>query len=278
MSETEIFQIDLEKVFKNKIPKTAKRLPGFIFHLLEKIICQDELNRVLRTYHDLDGIDFMEAMVNDYNIHLTIQGKENIRKDGRYVFASNHPLGGMDGVCLTAVLGRMFDYKVRCLVNDVLLYVPALRAPFVAVNKYGAQSRDAAQKINEVFASENQIITFPAGLVSRRYNGIVQDSEWKKAFITKARETKRDIVPVFFDGVNSNFFYNFSVIRKALKIKFNIELFFLPREMVKSKNKTFNIYIGKPVSWQSFDISKNDAEWASWIRELSYNLPKQELI
>ena len=275
MHKTEIFQIDLKKVFKNKAPKTANKIPNFVFLLLEKIICQDELNRVLRTYYQLEGIDFMEAMVKDYNIKLSIHGIENIKKDGRYIFASNHPLGGMDGVCLTSILGRAFDYKVKCLVNDVLLYVPALRPPFVAINKYGNQSRESAQKVNEAFNSDNQIITFPAGLVSRRHNGIVSDSEWKKAFITKARESKRDIVPIFFNGTNSNFFYNFSIIRKALKIKFNIELFLLPREMVKSKNKTFDIYIGTPIPWQQLDSRKSDTQWAEWIKELAYNLPNK---
>lgn len=275
MYETEIFQIDLKKVFRNKVPKTANKIPSFVFQLLEKIICQDELNRVLRTYHHLEGIDFMKAMVKDYNIKLSIHGTENIKKDGRYIFASNHPLGGMDGVCLTSILGRIFDGKVKCLVNDVLLYVPALRPPFVAINKYGNQSREAAQKVNDAFRSDNQIITFPAGLVSRRHNGIVIDSEWKKTFITKARDSKRDIVPVFFDGVNSNFFYNLSTIRKALKIKFNIELFLLPREMVKSKNKVFDIYIGTPIPWQQLDSEKSDAKWAEWIKKLAYNLPNK---
>jgi len=276
MSKEELFQIDLEKVIKNKNPKLGKRLPGFVFRLLEKIVCQGEMNRTLRTLYGLDGIDFMEGMINDYDIRLVTHGIENLEKDGRYLLASNHPLGGMDGICLTTVFGRYFNDKLKCLVNDVLLYVPVLRPPFVAVNKYGSQSRDAVKKMNETFESDNQIITFPAGLVSRKINGVVQDLEWKKTFITKARETKRDIVPVFFKGYNSNFFYNFSNIRKKLGIKFNIDLIFLPGEMMKSKHKTFELYVGKPIDWNTFTDEKTDAEWALWVREMAYALPNEK--
>ena len=276
MCKKELFQIDIEKVIKSKSPKLAKKLPKFAFRLLEKAICQDELNRTLRDLHGFDGVDFMDAMIKDYDIHLVVYGLENIAKEGRYTLVSNHPLGGMDGICITSTFGRFFEYKVKCLVNDVLLYLPPLRTPFVAVNKYGGQSREAAKKMNETFESDNQIITFPAGLVSRRIDGKIQDLEWKKAFITKARETKRDIVPLFFKGYNSNFFYNFSKIRKMLGIKFNIELFFLPREMVKNKHKTFELYIGAPIPWQTFTAEKPDAEWTKWVRETAYNLPNNK--
>ena len=277
MCEKELFQIDIKKVIKSKSPKLAKKLPGFAYRFLEKAICQTDLNRTLRDLYGLEGIDFMYAMVEkDYNIHLVTHGLENLDKQGRYILASNHPLGGMDGLCLTAFLGRFFNYKLKCLVNDVLLYIPPLRPPFVAINKYGSQNREAIKKMAETFDSDDQIITFPAGLVSRRVNGTIQDLEWKKAFITKARETKRDVVPLFFKGYNSNFFYNFSALRKMLGIKFNIELFFLPREMVKTKNKTFELFIGTPIPWQTFTAEKSDAEWTTLVREIAYDLPNKK--
>ena len=273
MAEAELFQVNLEEVIKSKSAKLAKRLPNFVVRMLEKIICQDELNRVLRTYPDVDGVDFIEAMIQDYNVGLNVHGIENIRKDGRYVFASNHPLGGMDGMCQTVFFDRFFDGKVKCLVNDLLLYIPQLRPPFIAINKYGTQNRETAQRVSEVFASENQIITFPSGLVSRFRKGRIQDIDWKKAFIAKARESGREVVPVFFKGLNTRFFYTFAFIRKWIGIKFNIELFFLPREMVKSKNKTFDLYIGVPITYEKFDTQKNDANWAAWVREQAYRLP-----
>lgn len=50
----------------------------------------------------------------------------------------------------------------------------------------------------------------------------------KRTFITKAVQYKRDVVPVYFEGRNSNFFYALANVRKFLKIKFNIEMMYLP--------------------------------------------------
>ena len=85
-------------------------------------------------------------------------------------------------------------------------------------------------------------------------------------------ENKRDIVPVYFDGKNSNFFYNLARIRKALGIKMNYEMIYLPDEMFRSKHKTFRIHFGKPIPWQTFDNSKKPAEWAEWIKNKVYKL------
>jgi putative hemolysin len=98
------------------------------------------------------------------------------------------------------------------------------------------------------------------------------DTEWKKMFVAKAIEYERNIIPVYFEAGNSNFFYNLANIRKALKVKFNLEMLFLPREMFKSKGKTFRICFGKPILWQTFDDSKSLQDWANRTKEQVYLL------
>ena len=181
---------------------------------------------------------------------------------------------GLDGICLSAIIGGRFDGKIRYLVNDLLLYLSNLRSIFVPINKHGAQGKKNAELIEKAYASDNQIITFPAGLCSRKQNGKIQDTEWKKSFIQKAVEYRRDIVPVFFEGRNSNFFYRLANMRKALGIKMNYEMIYLPDEMFKSKHKTYSIHFGKPIPWQTFDSSRKPAEWAEWVKEIVYNLKK----
>ncbi|HBK30605.1 MAG TPA: glycerol acyltransferase, partial [Porphyromonadaceae bacterium] len=157
-----------------------------------------------------------------------------------FIFASNHPLGGLDGICLSAYLGEKYNGNIRYLVNDVLMHIRNLRTIFVPVNKYGAQAKESAKAIQEAYRSDNQIITFPAGLCSRKQNGKIKDLPWMKSFVLKAIEHQRDIIPVHFKGKNSAFFYNFSAIRKFVGVKFNIELVYLPDEMFKNKNQTFH--------------------------------------
>ena len=274
MIQEGITQIDIKQVLRQKAPSVARKIPGFMVDYLIRTVHQDELNEILRRYHDKDGVAFMQELIGYFDLNLELVNEENIPAEGRYIFASNHPLGGLDGICLSAIIGGRFDGKIRYLVNDLLLYLSNLRSIFVPINKHGAQGKKNAELIEKAYASDNQIITFPAGLCSRKQNGKIQDTEWKKSFIQKAVEYRRDIVPVFFEGRNSNFFYRLANMRKALGIKMNYEMIYLPDEMFKSKPKTYSIHFGKPIPWQTFDSSRKPAEWAEWVKEIVYNLKK----
>lgn len=274
MIQEGITQIDIKQVLRQKAPSVARKIPGFMVDYLIRTVHQDELNEILRRYHDKDGVAFMQELIGYFDLNLELVNEENIPAEGRYIFASNHPLGGLDGICLSAIIGGRFDGKIRYLVNDLLLYLSNLRSIFVPINKHGAQGKKNAELIEKAYASDNQIITFPAGLCSRKQNGKIQDTEWKKSFIQKAVEYRRDIVPVFFEGRNSNFFYRLANMRKALGIKMNYEMIYLPDEMFKSKHKTYSIHFGKSIPWQTFDSSRKPAEWAEWVKEIVYNLKK----
>ena len=156
----------------------------------------------------------MQELIGYFDLTLELVNEENIPAEGRYIFASNHPLGGLDGICLSAVIGQHYDGKIRYLVNDLLLYLSNLRSIFVPINKHGAQGKNNARLIDEAYASENQIVTFPAGLCSRKINGQIQDTDWKKSFMQKAVEHQRDVVPVYFEGRNSNFVYRLANLRE----------------------------------------------------------------
>lgn len=268
-----MFQIDIEGILKKKAPKYYNKTPRFLVNYLKRTIHQDDINGILERNHDKVGVDFMQALVDEeFNLTIRTKGEENIPKEGLFVFASNHPLGGMDGICLSAFLGKKYGGKIKYLVNDVLYFLEPLKPIFVPINKYGSQAKESAKAINEAYASENQIITFPAGLCSRKQNGEIADLEWMKNFILKAVEYRRDVIPVHFSGRNSNFFYNFTNVRKRLGMKFNIELIYLPREMFRSKNSTFTITFGKPIPWQAFDKSKTPSQWAEEVKKVVYEL------
>lgn len=266
--------LDLDKVLAEKAPKIYNKVPRFAINYLKQKIHLDELNEILTIYADKYGVDFMQAVVGYFNLTLETSGLENIQDDKKYIFVSNHPLGGLDGICLSAVIGERFDKKIKYVVNDVLYFIKNLQPIFLPVNKYGRQSKQATSSLNEAYESDNQIITFPAGLCSRQKNGKILDLDWQKNFILKAVESGRDVVPVYFEGKNSNFFYRFANIRKRLGIKFNIELILLPDEMFKNKNKSFSITFGEPIPYTFFDNSKSAMQWAQYVKEKSYNLAK----
>lgn len=264
--------IDLDKVFMDKAPKLYSKMPTFVLNYIKKKIHLDELNEILTVYADKYGVDFMDSVVQYFDLQLNVKGLDQISKDNRYIFVSNHPLGGLDGICLSSIIGNKFDKKIKYLVNDVLYFIKNLRPIFLPINKYGTQAKEKAAQLNEAYSSDDQIITFPAGLCSRKINGRIYDLQWQKSFIQKAIQSKRDIVPVYFEAKNSNFFYRFANIRKRMGIKFNIETFFLPDEMFKNKHQTFSITFGKPIPWKTFDQSKSHQQWAEDVKNITYNL------
>ncbi|MDR2389997.1 MAG: 1-acyl-sn-glycerol-3-phosphate acyltransferase [Tannerellaceae bacterium] len=264
--------IDVRQILREKASSLAPKIPRFVINYLIRILHQEEVNEILNRYRDKEGVDFMTELIRHFDLTLEVRGEENIPREGRYIYASNHPLGGLDGVCLSAVLGNYYKGKIRYLVNDILLFIPNLRSIFIPINKHGMQDKRTAFLTDEAYASDNQILTFPAGLCSRKIKGRIIDPEWKKSFIRKAIEYRRDVIPVYFEGKNSNFFYRLANLRKKIGIKTNLEMLYLSDELFRNQHAFFRIYFGKPIPWQTFDNSKKITEWVAWIREQSYNL------
>lgn len=269
MGDSGKFYIDVEEVFKSKAPKTAKWIPSFVFKYFKKILHQDEINSMISRGEGLYGLPFVDIVLKEFNTKLETEGSENI-KGNRLLFASNHPMGGLDGIALIDTVGRFYP-DVVTPVNDILLFVPNLRPLFIPVNKHGSNAENI-KLFNDTFAGDKTICYYPFGLCSRKKNGKIIDLEWKKTFISKARTYQRDIIPTHISGRNSDFFYNLSNIRKTLHVKANIEMLFLVNEFYKQKNKTLKITFGKPIPWQTFDKRYNDTVWADKLRKFSYKI------
>ena len=262
----------MKEVIASKSAGLAKMMPGFAYRFINRIMHIDFVNDLLKRYGHLEGIDFVDQVVKEFNVKEHLYGLENIPETGRFIFASNHPLGGFDGMLLMKTVDNRLG-NPKFLSNDVLLNIPQLKSMFVPVNKHGGHSRDAAKLLKEAYESDAQIMIFPSGLASRKINGKIVDLEWKKHFISKAIQYKRDVIPVFVGGRNSNRFYRLAKIRKFLRIKWNLEMFFLPDETMKHRNTDIHIYFGKPIPYKSFDRSKTHKEWAYRVKELVYKLP-----
>mgnify|MGYP000649282318 FL=1 len=272
MADDSLFLIDIDKVLREKAPKYYKYIPRFVVSYLKRIVHQEELNVFLRDSKDKVGVDFLKACLEFLDANIVVKGEENLPKEGLYTFVSNHPLGGQDGVALGYILGSFYNGKVKYMVNDLLMNLQGLAPLCIPINKTGKQAKDFPRMVEAGFASNDQLIMFPAGLCSRRQNGVIRDLDWKKTFIVKSVQTHRDVVPIHFEGRNSNFFYNLANICKFLGIKVNIAMLYLADEMLKNRHKTFTVTIGKPISWQTFDKSKTPAEWAAYVKDIVYKL------
>ena len=276
MTDDSAFLIDIDKIIREKASNKYGLIPKFVISYLKRIIHQDEINPFLKESKDKIGVDFLEATMKFLDVKLIVKGKENLPDGGLCTFVSNHPLGGQDGVALGYLLGRHYQGKIKYLVNDLLMNLHNLAPLFIPVNKTGSQSRQFPAMVKAGFSSDNHLIMFPAGLCSRRRKGVIRDLEWKKTFIVESVKSQRDVVPIYFEGRNSDFFYNLANASKWLGIKFNIAMLYLADEMFKNRHKTFTVTIGKPIPWQTFDSSKTASEWAQYVKDIVYELANEK--
>ena len=267
-------QLDVDKILADKNPKIHRVLPRFVIRYLKRIVHQDDINEILRNFSELRGAAFNDVALGFMGIRYRAHGVENLPKGGRNIFVSNHPLGGLDGMVFMSELSKHFP-AIKFPVNDILLYIENYGDIFLPVNKVGSFGREAAQLMEEAYASDYQLLNFPAGICSRKIKGVITDLPWQKSFIVKAVQHQRDIVPCYFAGRNSSFFYNLANFRTAIRFKMNLEMLYLADEMFRQKGKDIDVYFGEPIPWQTFDSSRKPQEWAEIVREKTYNLPER---
>ena len=198
--------IDIDKILKSKMGTKSRYVPRPLVTWLKHITHQDQVNEFLWNNKDLVGTDWLVACVKYLDMSLEIRGQENLpdKNDGKlYTFVSNHPLGGIDGVAIGSIIGRHYDNKFKYLVNDLLMNLPGLAPLCIGINKTGSQSRNFPAMVETGFSSDDHMVMFPAGLCSRKIDGIIQDIPWKKTLSNTSVEQKKNIVQIQYSGQNS---------------------------------------------------------------------------
>lgn len=263
-------RIDIGAILKAKNPRLARWMPRFVICGLESIICAKKINFVLDNYSQQSPIEFISSTLKYMGVSYTLHDTENIPTDVRAIFAANHPLGGLDGLILAHGLAHQLpDRQIKFIVNDILMNIEPLRDIFVPINKHGSQSLQYAKNISELYKSDADVITFPAGLCSRVIDGKITDPIWKRNFVSKALENNRLIIPTYISAHNSGLFYQIAKWRKRLGIKANLEMILLPREMFAQKGKHIDIYFGKPIH---ITAEHGIQRWCEIIRTKTYDI------
>ncbi len=277
-SKTEEFQkvVDLDKIIEESNNKFFKTLPRFCVNFMKRVLRQDELNRIHNRYKDKTGIDYINDVITELNIEIRTHNTEAVKKDRRYVFVANHPLGGIDAISFLSCIHKFLGDVVSPS-NEFFNYIPNLRPLIVGVNVFGQNNKQKAEAVAKAFDSDAHIMIFPAGKVSRKKKGLIRDVEWHKTFISKGVQNKRDVVPVFISGSNSKKFYRIEKLRKILGIKLPVETFYLPQEMLKKRGYKIDLVFSKPIPYTYFDNSKTPHQWAQYVREMVYDTGKNTL-
>jgi len=267
--------IDVELALQEKIPDIYKKIPGVLIRLMEKVIRQADMNRMIHESSHLNGIPLVDWVLDQFGVNIVVKGKKLIPKKGRYIYPANHPIGGLDGLAIVSVVAKIHPL-IKFVANDLLRVIKGFDSISLYIARFGQINRRNAILINKTLASEAQLLVQPAGTVSKRNPVKISDLAWNKFFIHKAIQYKRDVIPIHVQARNSRLFYNIASFRKIFRIKSNLEMFLLPREMFNKSGKTITITFGIPIAYKTFDDSRTHLEWAQKVREYVYVLGSEK--
>jgi putative hemolysin len=270
MEVSKPLQVSIKEVIASKNANLLRWLPTFLIKWLEGFVHQDELNYILDKYNGFDGREFAIKAIEEMGSSVETINDQAIPLDGPTLFVANHPMAGMDALCLFAEVGKKRS-ALHIIANDVLAHIPQFKGYFIPVNKFGKSAKDSMIRVDQAYAEKEAMIVFPAGLCSRKIDGKIVDLDWQKSFLTKAVQYGYNIVPVHVNGANSNRFYRIANWRKFLKIKFNIEMMTLADELFKKKGQTVRLTFGQPIPASIFNKKNLFAE-AQQLKDFVYLL------
>ena len=236
--------IDIQKEIEKKFPNINKKdnfLKKSLFKVAKKIVHEDSINQFLTQNEHLKGFEFVDAVLDYFDFDYTVSSNDlqNIPSSGKVVIIANHPLGGLDALCLLRLISQVRK-DVKIIANDFLAGFEALNSLLIPIDNYKLrQSKSDIKKIYEALNKEEAIIIFPAGEVSRATTKGIKDPAWSKGFLNFAQNANAPILPVFLDAKNSKTFYTISVINRTFST------LLLSHEMFNKKSKRIAIKIGQ---------------------------------
>lgn len=269
--------IDVDTLVEDLYPDVRKKdNPVFkaTLGLLKKLLHQDEINEFIETNRHLEGLEFVDAVLDhfDFSFRVSSRDRLNIPSEGRVIIVANHPLGSLDSLALLKMVSDIRS-DVRIVTTTVLDHVEPLKSLFLSIDNLSKKASHLTnmRRIVSALESEQAVIMFPTGGVSRiRANG-VRDGKWKTGFLRLARKTESPILPVHISAKNSAMYYGLSSLFKPLGVVL------LANEMFKKHDTEISFRIGKPVPWESIQsLGLPRAKVAKRMRKQVYCLGKKK--
>jgi len=245
--------ISIEGYFDHNYPSFEK-LPSVVrksvLLFFKKLFHENEINEFLLTHKNLDAFNFIESILDYFNLDITIYKNQlaRIPSYGRVVIIANHPLGALDALALLHVVSDVRK-DVKIVASSFLSEFDNLRDILIPIeNVRGKMGRTSVEAIHDALKKEQVVIMFPSGEVSRARPTGIKDTKWRSGFLKVAQKMQTPILPIHIEAKNSKSFYFLSMINKSLATAT------IPHEMFKYKNQKISFNIGKSIPYESYNI------------------------
>ena len=253
------------------LPKSARRMPPLARYLLMKVM---RVKPLLDIYHGVPQVssahEFAEKVLEHMGITVEMDGAVgDIPDEGPVLFVANHPFGGLEGLILAAVFGRVRP-DLRIMANYLLGVMPELAQAFIAVNPFGGAQRQNIAGLREArdhLAAGHALGMFPAGTVSHWHMGKgIVDPAWNPTVARMAKRCQATVVPVYFHGRNGFKFNLAGFIHPSART------LLLPSELLNKSGKTIRLTVGTPVPPNTLDKLNSAEAVTEYLRMRCYDL------
>lgn len=236
------------------------------------------INKVNKLHADnchLTGPDFTSAILKDIEVSYKLHGAEKLEQspEGAFITISNHPFGSIDGIMLIDMIARRRpDFAV--MVNGILTNIEAMKENFIAVKPDSKKKGANVANVGGVRLSLQRLKEghpmgfFPAGAISMYQKSIkrIEDLPWALSVIRLVRKGNVPVYPVFFDGLNSAFFYWLG------RIDWRIRTLRIPGEVFNKKGRCFDVFVGDPIGPEELKQYPDDRALADFLKRRTYAL------
>ena len=225
--------------------------------------------------HQMSGLSkegFADKLIQV--LEIDVNGAEQltlkIPAKGPLVIASNHPFGGIEGVILARVIGKVRpDLKV--LANQSLKVFSELEDYFIFTNPLSPRDPKNAASLKACLRHVKQggaLLLFPAGRVSyyRKDLQRISDHHWNRLVANITVKAAAQYLPVHVEGYNSNTFYRLGRIYDKFR------MMMLARELLNKQQQKVILSCGNPVTAKQIKNAGNDDEQTALCRTLCYGI------
>ena len=158
---------------------------------------------------------------------------------------ANHPFGIIDGLIMCSLASKVrSDFKI--LTHETLQFAPELEKYILPID-FSENKKETiknniktTQEARKHLLNNGLLIIFPSGSVSisKDSKSAAEDDEWKQFTAKILKQTKSDILPIYFDGKNGLLFHVFASKLKNQTLKYSSYI----HETKKMIGKEINIY------------------------------------
>ena len=197
-----------------------------------------------------------------------------IPNTGRLIVVANHAFGVADGVSICSILSKVRrDYKM--ITHKVLRQAEAVKDKIIPIDFNPSKESilaniKARKSAEEVLKNEGVIVIFPSGQIATKKNlyklSKADDGEWKNFTSKLSIRTKSPVLPIFFEGQNSQLFHIANKIGQTFR--YSLMMYELKRKI----GDTINLHIGEVIPFVILQEIGDLKEITKFLRQKTYSL------